>query len=658
VKHRREETAGSTRRLFLAYAAASLVPVAALGLGLMITLHRSADQDGLAEAKAKADLLANTAIAPQITTTDLADGLPATDVARLRHTVSEAIADGDVSRLRVRNLKAQVVFADDGSGDGDEVDDEALEAAEGHVSASLTRLNDDSNDHGPLGARVVEIYRPIVSPASERQIGVLEVYVPYAPIAAHIASQQRTILLTLAAGLLVLWALLLAISGSVTRRLRRLLGRSRYLATHDQVTGLPNRASFERAVGRALARNDNVAVAVLDLADFGRINDVLGHANGDALLVELARRMSDVLGPVDDQVVARVGGDEYGLLLRAPDLATVAATLTAVREAVAAPVTMDGVPVVVTGSIGYAVSPHDGVTTAALLQRADRAVHVATEHQQPVVQYQAGHESYDASALALVGELSRAIAEDELVLHYQPKGDIGDRRISEVEALVRWQHPTRGLLFPDSFIPLAEGTELIDDLLRWVVRAAVRDLGPFDPLGVAVNVSARSLVRPTLADELLAVLAEADFPATRLIVEITETALMSDPAAAARSLERLHAAGARIAIDDFGAGQTSLGYLAGLPVSELKVDKSFVLPMLEEPRKLAIVRSVVELGHSLGCTVTAEGVETEEILDRLDSMRCDLAQGYLLARPVPLDRLADALAGAAAVLAPVVVAAG
>jgi len=329
--------------------------------------------------------------------------------------------------------------------------------------------------------------------------------------------------------------------------------------------------------------------------------------------------------------------------------------LARLRKVISAPVVVDGVPLVVEASIGVALAPDDGITSKTLLRRSDLAMYIAKRHHLGVTRYRAEHDHYDASALTLVAELSAAIDRDELVLHYQPKGDLQIESVSEVEALVRWQHPRLGLLQPDAFIALAEQTEIIDDLTRWVVRTAASQLPSLDPMGtlaVAVNVSARSIVRPDFADEVLAILAETNTDPRRLVVEITETALVVDPAGAALTLSRLNAAGIRISIDDFGAGQTSLAYLATLPVSELKIDKSFVIPMLTDRRKAAIVRSVISLGHSLGFTVTAEGVETAEILDQLRHDRCDTVQGYLLARPAPQTELLKGLTSALSALHP------
>ncbi len=280
-------------------------------------------------------------------------------------------------------------------------------------------------------------------------------------------------------------------------------------------------------------------------------------------------------------------------------------------------------------------------------------MYVAKRGHSGIARYRLEQDQYDAAKLSLIGQLGAAIAQDELVLHYQPKGDVHGAKVIAVEALVRWRHPTRGLLYPDAFLPAAEQTELIEDLTRWVLRRASLDLPQLDPTGqlaVAVNVSARSLGRAEFAADVLAALAEAGTDPARVILEITETALMADPARAARTLLELARAGLRISIDDFGAGHTSLGYLATLPITELKIDKGFVLSMLSDDRNTAIVRSVIELGHGLGFTVTAEGVETKEMLQQLTALRCDTVQGYLLARPVAVGELPQRMAEAGAVL--------
>ncbi len=641
----------SVRRLFLVYALVSLVPVVALGAVLFAVLHRADDRRGLAEARAESDLIARTAIAPLLSGADLRSGLSSADQRALSRTVKLAVESKDVLRLRIHDLDGRVLFTDDGSGTRGPVEDEVRDAAGGEVVASLTRLNADSNDVGPVGPPVVEIYRPLVAAESGRRIGVLELYLPYAPIAAQVSADRRTVTVTLGAGLALLWLVLLGVSASVIRRLRRQLDRSRYLAAYDALTALPNRATFLAAVGAA-ADDGAVAVAVVDLDEFKHINDALGHRNGDELLVGLADRLRSALS--GEAVVARLGGDEFGVLICDAERRDVMGLLTTMRRAIGTPMEIAGVPLVLEASVGVAFAPDDGRTGAMLLQRAGTAMRVAKEHQLGVVRYRPDHDTFDAAALALVADLRRAIEADELVLHYQPKVSLSDGTVTGLEALVRWQHPTLGLLYPDSFIPIAERTELIDHLTRWVLRRAVDDLHTIDPSGrmrVAVNVSARSLTRGDLADDVLTAVAAADLRPDRLVVEITETALMSDPVAAAHTLSRLHSAGVGVSIDDFGAGQTSLSYLVTLPVSEVKIDKIFVMSMLAEPRKEAIVRSVIELGHSLGFVVTAEGVENRAVVDRLRQLACDTAQGYHLSRPVPIAQVAAAVQRSTAALA-------
>jgi EAL domain-containing protein (putative c-di-GMP-specific phosphodiesterase class I) len=304
----------------------------------------------------------------------------------------------------------------------------------------------------------------------------------------------------------------------------------------------------------------------------------------------------------------------------------------------------------VEASVGYAVALEDGTTVTELLQRADVAMYAAKAHHTGLLRYDASLDRYDAETLALVGQLRRAIADDELVLHYQPQASPADRRVVALEALVRWQHPEHGLLYPDRFLPLAEQTDVIDVLTRWVLDRSLADLVRLDrpEIRVAVNVSARTVTREGFAAEVLEILSRHDVPAERVVLEVTETAFLSDPERAAAVLGSLSDGDVGISLDDFGQGQTSLGYLPTLPLEELKVDRGFVMDMLTNHAHAAIVRSVVELGHNLGLRVVAEGVETEAILSALREIDCDIAQGYLLARPMAFDALDAWLAAAVA----------
>jgi EAL domain-containing protein (putative c-di-GMP-specific phosphodiesterase class I) len=263
-----------------------------------------------------------------------------------------------------------------------------------------------------------------------------------------------------------------------------------------------------------------------------------------------------------------------------------------------------------------------------------------------VARYHAEDDQYDARNLELIADFRRALHFDDLVLHYQPKLNINDRSVDVVEALVRWQHPVHGLLYPDSFIPLIEPTDLVEPLTEWVIERAVAELNRLDDdsIAVAVNVSARNLGDAAFARRVLDRLDVLRVPAQRLIIEITETALLSDPDRAADILAELHAAGVRVSLDDFGQGQTSLGYLSALQLDELKIDRAFVRDMLENPAHAAIVRSIVDLGHNLGLQVVSEGVETDDVLAAVAATGCDIAQGYLFARPMPIGDLSAWLA--------------
>ncbi|MCU1458355.1 MAG: diguanylate cyclase/phosphodiesterase, partial [Actinomycetia bacterium] len=373
---------------------------------------------------------------------------------------------------------------------------------------------------------------------------------------------------------------------------------------------------------------------------FKEINDTLGHVVGDRVLIELGRRL-DTAMPAPD-FVARLGGDEFGLVVHG---VCDAQTLTRrLRDAIGRDVEFDDLRLVVEASIGFVVAPEDGADVDQLLQHADVAMYVAKAQQAGPVRYDPAHDHYDAHNLTLIADLRRGIDAGELVLHYQPKTRVLDGRVDSVEALVRWQHPTLGMIPPDRFIPLAEKTDLMERLTTWVLGAAlreIRDLGNTadDRLPVAVNVSARSLARPDFAEHVVQTLGRLGVPPQRLVIEITETALLADPGRAAKVLAELAAVGVRVSLDDFGSGQTSLGYLSALTVHELKIDKGFVSNMLERGADDAIVRSIIDLGHNLGLRVVAEGVDTDGILLRLRSAGCDVAQGYLLARPMSITAL-------------------
>ena len=411
---------------------------------------------------------------------------------------------------------------------------------------------------------------------------------------------------------------------------------------HDTLTGLPNRELLANRCGQLLRADKRAGtrtgLLVIDLDRFKEVNNTFGYHCGDELLRQVGPRLAGVLRDVD--TVASLGGDEFAVLLPnmpgADDVTKVAFTLAAALEM---PFHVGGVDLDVEARIGVVISGEHGQDATTLLQHADFAMNVAKVRTLGVFAYDPAFDSHPPSKLALLGDLRRALERGELVLHYQPKVSVSTGDVVGVEALVRWQHPERSLVFPDDFIPMAEHTSLIGPLTRHVLDIALAQVRTWidagRPLPIAVNLSVRNLLDEHLAAQAAELLAAHGVPGALLELEVTESAIMIDPVRARQVLEQLSALGVRISIDDFGVGYTSLSQLTTLPVSELKIDRSFVMTMGNDPGNATIVQSVIDLGHNLGVTVVAEGVETEQVLTALAGLDCDVAQGYHLCRPLP-----------------------
>jgi diguanylate cyclase (GGDEF)-like protein/PAS domain S-box-containing protein len=430
--------------------------------------------------------------------------------------------------------------------------------------------------------------------------------------------------------------------------LRRHADLNEHQARHDALTGLPNRILFEDRIHQAVlgAGRDGsrVAVLMMDLDRFKEVNDALGHHAGDALLRKLGTRLQSVLRATD--TVARLGGDEFGLLLpRQGTPEDVVGALEKIRRALERPVQVQDLLLSVEGSIGVALAPDHGGDVETLLRRADIAMYTAKRQNLPYAFYDEATDAHDPSRLTIVGELRRALDQEELVLHYQPKARLENGRVSSVEALVRWNHPTRGLVLPDEFIPFACHTGLIKPLTLHVVEEALRQCAAWRceglTLAVAVNLPMQSLLDVQFPTHVEALLHRFDVDPSLLELEITESTMLVDPTRTRGILEKLSAMGIRISIDDFGTGYSSLVYLKRLPIDEIKIDRSFVMDMATDEDNATIVRSTIDLGRTLGLDVVAEGVETEEVWEVLTSLGCTSAQGYHLSRPVPAAELSD-----------------
>ena len=423
-----------------------------------------------------------------------------------------------------------------------------------------------------------------------------------------------------------------------------LAARLLHQAHHDALTGLPNRVHLrERGhallVERATDRRP-VSVLLIDLDDFKDINDTLGHASGDVLLARMGPMLRSVVRPGD--VMARLGGDEFAAVLADADEAAAVAIARRIIEIVSSPLDVDGVRLTVGASVGVAVGPPVG-DIDMLLRRADVAMYTAKRARSGFAVYDPSQETTSRAKLTALGELRRAIDEGEIVLHYQPKLALDDGRVVGVEALARWQHPTRGLLPPASFVPLIDGSGLVVPFTMHVLDRALTQASTWQAAGhdfaVAVNISPRCLADPGMAPTVMSLLDLHGVPPHHLVLEITEQALALDGGTSLATLSALHASGVRFSVDDFGTGYSSLSRLGRLPVDEVKIDRSFIAGMLEDGEDAVLVRSMIELGHNLGLTVVAEGIEDQATADALAAGGCDTAQGYHLGRPMAVEDL-------------------
>ncbi|NKE73439.1 EAL domain-containing protein [Nitrospiraceae bacterium HYJII51-Mn-bac16s-1-B09] len=419
----------------------------------------------------------------------------------------------------------------------------------------------------------------------------------------------------------------------------------KHLAYHDALTVLPNRTllqdRLQAAITAAQFGNYPLALLLMDLNRFKEINDTLGHHRGDYLLQQVGLLLSDIL--FEPNLVARLGGDEFAVLLpRLTGKDDIHAVAQKILHALEKPMMIEGLPIEVELGIGIAIYPDHGANPETLLQRADVAMYTAKENGNGYAIYEEKLNQYSPRRLVLLGELRHAIDKNELLLHFQPKVDLESDCVVGVEALARWQHPEHGFIPPNEFIIPAEKSGLIKPLTQWVLNAALQQCHTWQQQGiqinVAVNLSRRNLQDSQLPDLIAQLLLTYHLEPTCLGLEITESSIMSDPTHAVEVLTRLSGMGIQISIDDFGTGYSSLSSLAKLPVSSLKIDKSFILGMTENKNAM-IVKSTIGLAHHLGLNVVAEGVESGDLLEKLSAFGCDEAQGYFISRPVPAEDL-------------------
>jgi diguanylate cyclase (GGDEF)-like protein len=630
-------------RLVLRFAILSAL---CLGIGaaaiLLFTRHLHTVQAEQAAAR-HAELLAETILADQLRSEDFLRPVGPTRRDELdRMFRRKALLHGTVLVTLSRRDRL-VTYSTDHALIGRRAADaqRTREALAGTLTSDVTSIKEARRD-GRL-----KVLRSHVPLQVDGRTGIVGIYQDYSPIESAAQDAFLPVAGILEAVLVLLYVLLLPILMRVSRRLRRHVEKIQYQALHDDLTELPNRLHFREGISAAIAaaRNESspVAILLLDLDRFKEINDTLGHQCGDELLKELAVRLRNVTDA--DALLARLGGDEFGIVApgRNPDEALRLAQ--SVRSSLEAPFVARGVPLVIEASIGISVYPANGADVDTLIQHADVAMYSAKDKRLGAVIYEDSLDTSTAGELALMSELRKALEREEILIHFQPQIDVRSGRVVGMEALVRWQHPERGLLQPGAFIPLVERTGVSTALSEYVLTGVIRQLQAWRDSGIeldvtiAVNLTMFDLLDTSLPEKVERLLEETGVDPQLLELEITERVIMADPVRVREVVERLKEIGVRLAIDDFGTGYSSLSYLKSLPIDVIKIDRSFVIAMTAEDSDRAIVRSTIDLAHNLGLTVVAEGVETQETLDELLGFGCDVAQGFYIAPPAPGDDL-------------------
>jgi diguanylate cyclase (GGDEF)-like protein len=655
--------------MLIRFGAITLLLTLAVGVVLSSVLSSAITERARQQAEWTVIVAVRLGLMPQLTPQDFAHGFDAGRLAAVERAINVAgsrlqagggqLDDLDPVELNIFNADRTIVY----SGEHDTIgttstSGELGDALAGQVVSGFASSTDESPSSETGTRQLLEVYVPVQYPGSPRPDGVVELYLPYAPVAAAVSHDVRTLVITLAVALAVFYGVVFRFIAAASNRLQRQSEelrvsavRDRHQATHDALTGLPNWELLRDRLGQGLAaatRSEReIALLLIDLDRFKEINDSLGHTYGDKLLCQVGPRLQSVLREGD--TVARLGGDEFAVLLPSVDgVAEAQAVAERLRLALHRPFDVDGVALDVEASIGIVLSPWHGTDTEELLRNADIAMYAAKDLKAGAVVFEADQHVTAPWRLTLLGDLRRALeGTEELFLNYQPKYTLEGERIEGVEALLRWQHPTEGLIPPGDFIPVAEGTGIILRLTERVLNLSLAQVRRWLDAGhavpVAVNLSTRCLLDAGLPEMVQRLLAQYRVPAELLRLEVTESAVMGDAARCMEVLQRLHDLGVKLSIDDFGTGYSSMAYLRRLPVDELKIDRSFVLGMTTAPQDAVLVRTAIDLGHNLGLTVVAEGVEGAEHVQALRALGCDIAQGYHYARPMLAEALGELL---------------
>jgi diguanylate cyclase (GGDEF)-like protein len=640
---RRPHRAPSTDppRLVLRFAVSTCIALALAAAAILLVVRHYNTVQAERAATSEARVISSSVLRGSLLASDFARAVPERRRSTLDQLFEQHVLTEGVLLVNLYDKNGRVTYSTDHRRVGTRVPstEHIQEALAGTIRGDVARLRPGAAEKRTKALRT---YAPVAVPGGT---GVVAIFQDYGPIAQSAEATFVPVAAIFEVVLVLLFLALVPILRRVTQRIRRQMEEIERRALYDELTGLPNRTLFgdriEQAIVDAGQEPRSAAVMLLDVDQFREVNDALGHETGDRLLQEVANRLSETVR--SSETFARLGGDEFGILLSPGSEEEATALAARIHGALEAPFSVSGFPLEIAVSIGVAAFPEHGEDVDTLLQHADVAMYVAKDNHSGTVLYEPEQDTSDAARLALAGELRGAIDNEELVVHFQPKAELESGLIVGVEALVRWQHPERGFIPPNEFIPIAERTGLIKPLSQYVVASALRQCGEWRAAGfdlhVAVNLTIPDLLDLELPDRIDELLAETGVRPSQLELEVTETTILADPFRVRQVLNRLNEMGLRLAIDDFGTGYSSLAYLKNLPVHTIKIDRSFVMGMCEDASDATIVRSTIDLGRNLGLGVVAEGIESQEVWHALRADGCSLAQGYFISRPASAEYL-------------------
>ena len=621
--------------LVLVFAVLTALGVAAAAAVILIVVRHADAARAHVAAGDRARFAARAVLAPELRPSDLNSTPSPARVRRLDLFVR--------SRVLIEGVRNATLYAPDGTQVYSATREPRDAATVAHVRNALTGDTVSEIARAADGSRVLRTYVPIGGP-DDGPRGVVRLDQEYGPIAAAVRRSSLLIAGVLEGLLVLLFVALVPVLARASSRIRMHIGELEHVATHDEVTGMLNRIGFRREAGRQLQGQQPAAVLLVDLDSFSEISGSLGPASAELVLVEAAERLRRELD-AEDALIARFGLDVFGVLHHAADRTEAEQVAARIIDAFASePFVVEGVRLAVAADVGVGLFPEHGQDVNAVLSRASTALLAAKEDEPPAVQiYGDAHGQRDRSRLAVMAELHDALADDQFRVHYQPQADFLTHQIRGVEALIRWEHPERGLVVANDFIADAERGGLSQELRRFVLRQAMMQWRTWFELGfdleLAVNLTAVDMLDPSLPDEIQFAMARYELPSWNLVLEVTERALIADERRARGVVERLDDIGVRLAVDDFGTGFSSLASLRTFPVRQVKLDRSLLADVPGDESAEAIVGGSVEIAHGLGALVVAEGIETRAQWHFAHTMGCDLGQGYLIGRPAPADEL-------------------